>query len=79
MSRLRAIQRLAIAASVIAAAGVGACRLLQQGEVPPLAPRPTPTTPTSNPVPGAPSPIDPTVPRPRPPVDAPPATPVAIP
>ena len=75
MSRARAIKRLVLAASVIGAIAAGACRLLQQGEAPPLAPRPTPTPPTSNPVPGAPSPIDP----PRIPIDAPPPTPVAIP
>lgn len=70
MSRAHSIRCLVVAAAAVGAIA-SACRLLQQGEVPPLAPRPVPTSPTSNPVPGAPSPIDPAAPR-TPPIDAPP-------
>lgn len=59
MSRLTSLKRLAIAA--LATAGVvAACRAAQPGEAPPLAPRPEIGEPTrSNPVPGAPDPLDP--------------------
>lgn len=59
MSRLTSLKRLAIAA--LATAGVvAACRAAQPGEAPPLAPRPELGEPTrSNPVPGAPDPLDP--------------------
>jgi hypothetical protein len=57
MSRFTSIKRLAIAG--LAAAGVAAaCRGAMPGEAPPLAPRPD-IGPSSDPVPGAPDPIDP--------------------
>jgi len=60
MSRLQTLKRLALA-GLAAGAIVVACRSAQPGESPPLGPRPEPS-PVSDPVPGAPEPLDPIAP-----------------